>query len=169
MLSRPKQDQAGDPAVAAWCASNTRNGSGEGVVLGVGRKAFKGHVAFENVSFAYASRPHDGVLDGVSLEAAPGETVAIVGKSGSGKSTLIACVANFYQPTSGQVLLDGIQVVSGRKLVSFFSRPIPRMHARTHTHTHTHTRARTHARTNAQTRKHANAHTQGFMKICLVT
>lgn len=66
-----------------------------------------GRVTFRDVTFAYpgAERP---VLDGVSFEAEAGQTVALVGPTGAGKSTLIALLARLYDPTSGEVLLDGI-------------------------------------------------------------
>jgi ATP-binding cassette subfamily B protein len=66
-----------------------------------------GRVVFEHVSFAYRERP---VLRDVSLSADPGELIAIVGPSGSGKTTLVSLIPRFYQPTSGRVLIDGIDV-----------------------------------------------------------
>lgn len=68
----------------------------------------KGWVKFENVSFSYnESRP---ALSGVDLEVAPTETVAIVGLSGAGKTTIINLLARFYDPTSGRILVDGIDL-----------------------------------------------------------
>jgi subfamily B ATP-binding cassette protein MsbA len=68
-----------------------------------------GAVHFENVSFAYA--PEKGnVLQDVTLHAEAGETVALVGRSGSGKTTLANLLARFYTPTSGRILLDGIDI-----------------------------------------------------------
>lgn len=65
-----------------------------------------GRIRFENVSFRYpgAASP---ALRNVSLEADPGEMIALVGPSGSGKTTLCNLVARFYDPTQGCVLLDG--------------------------------------------------------------
>ena len=70
--------------------------------------AARGHVQFENVSFAYA--PGQPVLRYVSLEARPGETVALVGATGAGKSTLVSLIPRFFDPVAGRVLLDGHDV-----------------------------------------------------------
>ncbi|MCU1344038.1 MAG: transporter ATP-binding protein, partial [Acidimicrobiia bacterium] len=67
-----------------------------------------GEVVFEHVRFGYSlSQP---VLDDFSLTVAPGEIVALVGASGSGKSTVTALLPRFYDPWSGRVLVDGIDV-----------------------------------------------------------
>ena len=65
----------------------------------------RGAVAFRSVSFAYPDGPE--VLHDVSFEAAPGTRVGIAGRTGAGKSTLMSLLARFYDPTGGQVLLDG--------------------------------------------------------------
>ncbi|MEX2049250.1 MAG: ABC transporter ATP-binding protein [Gemmatimonadota bacterium] len=67
----------------------------------------RGEVEFRDVAFAYPGTERE-VLDGVSFVARAGETVAIVGPTGSGKSTLIALLARLYDPTGGEVLLDGV-------------------------------------------------------------
>lgn len=72
----------------------------------------RGALRFENVTFCYPSRPGSAALDGLSLEIAPGETVAIVGPSGAGKSTLFQLALRFYDPGSGRVLLDGVDVAT---------------------------------------------------------
>ena len=71
-----------------------------------------GTVSFEDVSFAY--EPNKPVLKGVHFEASPGAVTALVGSSGSGKSTLIGLVAAFAKPTTGKVLVDGIDLSSVR-------------------------------------------------------
>jgi len=70
----------------------------------------KGQITFDNVTFRYPSRPKVAALDSVSLDVAPGETVAFVGPSGAGKTTIMQMILRFYDPTSGRVLLDGIDL-----------------------------------------------------------
>lgn len=68
---------------------------------------FKGNIAFENVSFAYPSRPEITVLKNVSFGVSAGEKIAVVGPSGTGKSTIAALVLQFYKPSTGRILFDG--------------------------------------------------------------
>jgi ATP-binding cassette subfamily B protein len=75
-------------------------------------KPLKGEVVFDNVSFEYASRANIAALRAVSFRVAPGERVAIVGPSGAGKSTVLNLLLRFYDPTSGAVTVDGIDVKS---------------------------------------------------------
>ncbi|HSQ21226.1 MAG TPA: ABC transporter ATP-binding protein, partial [Coriobacteriia bacterium] len=63
-----------------------------------------GRVTFDDVVFRYGDGPV--VLDGIDLDIAPGETVAIVGPTGAGKSTLVSLLARFYEPVSGRILVD---------------------------------------------------------------
>jgi subfamily B ATP-binding cassette protein MsbA len=70
--------------------------------------SISGRVKFENVSFCYnESRP---VLYDVNFEVMPNETVAIVGLSGAGKTTIINLLSRFYDPTSGRITIDGIDI-----------------------------------------------------------
>lgn len=69
-----------------------------------------GRVRFENVTFGYQlDRP---VLHDVSFDAQSGQTIALVGATGSGKSSMISLIARFYQPQSGRVLVDEIDIRS---------------------------------------------------------
>ena len=71
-------------------------------------KEFKDKIEFRNVSFSYDSSRE--VLHEISFEVKRGETVALVGPSGGGKSTLSELVPRFYDPTSGEILIDGISL-----------------------------------------------------------
>ena len=68
----------------------------------------RGAIAFRNVSFAYG--PDRPVLHDVSFAIEPGTRLGIVGASGAGKSTLISLLARFYDPSAGQILLDGVDL-----------------------------------------------------------
>lgn len=70
----------------------------------------RGEIAFENVSFAYPSRPDGAALKGVSFDVAAGETVALVGPSGAGKSTIFSLLLRFFDPASGVVRIDGVDL-----------------------------------------------------------
>jgi ATP-binding cassette subfamily B protein len=72
----------------------------------------RGDVGFENVSFAYPTRPDVLAIDNVSLAVKAGEKVAIVGPSGAGKSTLFHLLLRFYDPAGGTISLDGVPVRS---------------------------------------------------------
>lgn len=65
-----------------------------------------GEVAFNNLNFAYPSRPDHPALSNFSLHVKPGETVALVGPSGAGKSTVFQLLLRFYDPQSGEITLD---------------------------------------------------------------
>lgn len=70
---------------------------------------FEGRIEFKNVSFMYS----DGivnVLKDVSFTAEPGQTIAIMGETGCGKTSLIQMIPRFYEPTAGQILIDGVDV-----------------------------------------------------------
>ncbi len=67
---------------------------------------FRGHVQFENVSFTYADQAP--AINGLSIEARPGETIALVGATGAGKSTVLNLLTRFYEPTGGRILIDGV-------------------------------------------------------------
>ncbi len=70
----------------------------------------RGEVAFDNVRFAYPSRPGHEVLAGVSFRIRPGETVALVGPSGAGKSTVMQLLLRQYDPAGGAIRLDGVAI-----------------------------------------------------------
>jgi ATP-binding cassette subfamily B protein len=71
-----------------------------------------GRVCFEHVSFAYPGAREDGahVLHDIDFCAEPGQTIALIGPTGSGKSTIVSLISRFYDPTSGRVTIDGVDV-----------------------------------------------------------
>jgi ATP-binding cassette subfamily B (MDR/TAP) protein 1 len=66
----------------------------------------QGKISFNNVKFAYPTRPETPILRKMNLIIQPGQTVALVGPSGSGKSTVIQLLERFYDPKSGEILVD---------------------------------------------------------------
>jgi ATP-binding cassette subfamily B protein/subfamily B ATP-binding cassette protein MsbA len=73
-----------------------------------GHRSAPRHVRLENITFGYETG--QPVLRGVTLEARPGETVALVGPTGAGKSTLAALIPRLFDPWEGRVLIDGVDV-----------------------------------------------------------
>lgn len=69
-----------------------------------------GDIRFDDVHFAYPSRPDTSALTGASFHVRPGETVAVVGASGAGKSTLFSLILRFYDTSAGTVLVDNVDV-----------------------------------------------------------
>lgn len=70
----------------------------------------KGEIEFQNVYFSYPSRPDTPVLRGFNLKVPAGKRVGLIGGSGSGKSTVISLLERFYDPTDGEILLDGHKI-----------------------------------------------------------
>lgn len=67
-----------------------------------------GDVEFENVSFRY--KDGEAVLEGFNLKVKAGESIALVGETGSGKSTIVNLICRFYEPQSGRILIDGVDI-----------------------------------------------------------
>jgi len=76
-------------------------------VDGIVPKKLKGEIEFRNVSFEYDYEP---ILKDINFKVKPGQTVAIFGQTGSGKSTIINLIERFYDATSGEILIDGIDI-----------------------------------------------------------
>ncbi|MGT2513455.1 ABC transporter transmembrane domain-containing protein [Sphingomonas panni] len=70
----------------------------------------RGAVAFDGVTFHYPTRPDVAALSDFTLAVTPGETVAVVGPSGAGKSTLFQLIQRFYDPETGVIAVDGVDV-----------------------------------------------------------
>ncbi|MCK2167255.1 ABC transporter transmembrane domain-containing protein [Thalassospira xiamenensis] len=69
-----------------------------------------GHVSFDDVTFHYPARPDRSALTGFSLQVKPGETVALVGPSGAGKTTVFQLLLRFYDPASGVIKVDDVDI-----------------------------------------------------------
>lgn len=74
------------------------------------KKMEQGRIEFKNVSFRYYKNSQDAVLDDISFEILPGETVGIIGSTGCGKTTLVSLIPRFYDADAGSVLVDGVDV-----------------------------------------------------------
>jgi ATP-binding cassette subfamily B protein len=77
---------------------------------GLRPEKIEGRIRFEDVGFAYPTRPEGRVLDGIELGLEPGKLTALVGPSGAGKSTVAALMLRLYDPEHGRVLLDGVDL-----------------------------------------------------------
>jgi ATP-binding cassette subfamily B protein/subfamily B ATP-binding cassette protein MsbA len=99
-----------------------------GAGIKIARDQVAGRITFEQVSFSYPGSS-SFALEDVTLDVAPGETIALVGPSGAGKTTLCNLVGRFYDPTSGRILLDGrdlrdIDVGSYRSLIGIVEQDV---------------------------------------------
>jgi ABC-type multidrug transport system fused ATPase/permease subunit len=75
---------------------------------GIDASDIGGHIRFDAVSFSYGE--HRNVLDSISFQARPGEMVALVGLTGAGKTTIASLIPRFFEPSSGRVLIDEVDV-----------------------------------------------------------
>lgn len=73
-------------------------------------KGMDGHISLRNLSFSYPTRSDALIFNNVNLDIPAGSVVAIVGSSGSGKSTLGSLLLRYYDPTSGNITIDGLNV-----------------------------------------------------------
>ncbi len=101
--SNRRKEEAGTLFCAELGARNAENGSARPLPSAA-------TVRFDDVHFSYPSRPDLPVLRGVTLEAKPGERIALVGPSGAGKSTIISLLLRFYGPDAGRILIGGDDV-----------------------------------------------------------
>jgi ATP-binding cassette, subfamily B (MDR/TAP), member 9 len=79
-------------------------------LFGIRPETARGQIVLEDVKMYYPSRPNRCILNGLSLKIEPGSVVALVGQSGGGKSSVMSLIQHLYEPSSGRVLLDGIDI-----------------------------------------------------------
>ncbi|KAH7521539.1 hypothetical protein FEM48_Zijuj07G0044300 [Ziziphus jujuba var. spinosa] len=106
----PDTSKAKDSAASIFKIIDSKpkidSSSNEGITL----PTIKGDIEFEHVSFKYPTRPDIQIFRDMCLSIPSGKTVALVGESGSGKSTAISLIERFYDPDSGRVTLDGVEI-----------------------------------------------------------
>lgn len=100
----------GKSKALASAAPQLSNGEGNGA-----------NVTFTNVSFAYPSRPEKTILDNISFTLPPNKFCGLVGPSGAGKSTIMSLVQRLYHPTSGTIVIDGVDIATYKDANSFRS------------------------------------------------
>jgi ABC-type multidrug transport system fused ATPase/permease subunit len=105
--SKADIEEAKEPEVKAVLPKYTINSISED---GVKPKNVVGKISVKNVHFSYPTRPNEKILKGMNVEIVPGQTVAFVGPSGGGKSTIVAMLERFYDPLSGSIELDGVDL-----------------------------------------------------------
>lgn len=69
-----------------------------------------GEIEFRDIEFSYPSRPTARVIQGLTLSVPAKKTTALVGASGCGKSTLIGLIERWYEPSAGNILVDGVEI-----------------------------------------------------------
>ncbi|KAK7412535.1 hypothetical protein VNO78_03999 [Psophocarpus tetragonolobus] len=106
----PDTNKAKDSAASIFEILDSKptidSSSDEGTTL----DTVKGDIQLQQVSFCYPTRPNIQIFKDMCLSMPAGKTVALVGESGSGKSTVISLLERFYNPDSGQLLLDGVDI-----------------------------------------------------------
>ncbi|KAF5752776.1 hypothetical protein HS088_TW01G00694 [Tripterygium wilfordii] len=106
----PDQNKAKDAVTSIFRILDSKpkidSSSDEGITLA----HINGDITFEHVSFKYPTRPDIQIFKDLCLNIPSGKTVALVGESGCGKSTVISLIERFYDPDSGQVLLDTVDI-----------------------------------------------------------
>lgn len=104
IMDLPAERERSQPARGTAAKALARPSTARRVLPPIEREIF-----FDNVSFAYPGVEQNAV-DGVTLRVGKGQSVAVVGRNGSGKTTLLALLPRFYDPTSGAVLIDGVDL-----------------------------------------------------------
>jgi len=80
------------------------------IISGKHKGDLQGIVEFRNINFAYPTAPNNMILKDFSFSIKPGDTLALIGETGSGKSTVVSLVMRFYDPVSGEIMIDGVNL-----------------------------------------------------------
>jgi ATP-binding cassette, subfamily B (MDR/TAP), member 9 len=104
--SPPSQRQSGHIGILGIEAIKTR----EQRLYGVRPNVARGEIVLENVKMYYPARPKRCVLNGLSFKIDAGSIVALVGQSGGGKSSVMSLIQHLYEPSSGRILFDGVEI-----------------------------------------------------------
>ncbi|XP_020585098.1 ABC transporter B family member 4-like isoform X2 [Phalaenopsis equestris] len=102
--------KAKDSAASIFGILNRRSKIDSSIDEGLVLADVKGEIEFQHVSFKYPTRPKVSIFNDLCLQIPSEKTVALVGESGSGKSTVIALIERFYDPDSGTILIDGVEI-----------------------------------------------------------
>ncbi|CAH9078904.1 unnamed protein product [Cuscuta europaea] len=106
----PDSSKATSAAASVFAILDSKSKIDPSDESGVTLESVKGEIEFRHVSFKYPTRPDVQILRDLCLSIHSGKTVAIVGESGSGKSTVISLLQRFYDPDSGEITLDGVEI-----------------------------------------------------------
>ncbi|WJX22543.1 ATP-binding cassette sub- B member 9 [Trifolium repens] len=110
----PDTNKAKDSAASIFEILDSKPDIDSSSSEGVTQDTVVGNIELQHVNFNYPTRPHIQIFKDLSLSIPSGKTVALVGESGSGKSTVISLLERFYDPDSGRVLLDGVDIKTFR-------------------------------------------------------
>lgn len=104
--------KAKDSAISIFALLDRKSEIDSSCNEGLSLDEVKGNIDFQHVSFKYPTRPDIQIFSDFTLHIPSGKTVALVGESGSGKSTVIGLLERFYNPDSGTISLDGVEIKS---------------------------------------------------------
>ncbi|KAL3648160.1 ATP-binding cassette, sub-B (MDR TAP), member 4 [Castilleja foliolosa] len=106
----PDSSKANNAAASIFSILDRKSKIDSGDDSGMKLESVKGEIVLKHVSFKYPTRPDVQIFRDLNLTINSGKTIALVGESGSGKSTVVQLLQRFYDPDSGEITLDGIEI-----------------------------------------------------------